>query len=171
MKPQHNNLYGITFMIVNIISVAILYAVFKTVSKTMPSTQAVFLYKLLLLICITPWALSNGLKGLKTPQLKLHMIRGFFSTGGGLCFMYGLKHVDLANASALQYLQHVIVISIGFIYFKEKITKTKIAGIIMSFSAAILIVFPNLITDLRNFFNSDLAKNNDFNYYYLFIRI
>ena len=117
-------------MLINALSIALLYTLMKLVTKTLNSNMTVFLYKFTVFIFIIPWVFRKGFDVLKTPNFKLHMLRGMLSIGGSLLFMYGLKHVELANATAISYLEQIIWVLIGTLYFKEKIIKIKIFAII-----------------------------------------
>ncbi len=159
-------------MIVNSFAIATLYAIQKQLIMTLPSNQAVLFYKLTLFLVIAPWVLRNGIQAIKTPQLKLHIIRSFLSISGSLCFSYGLKHTTLVNATALNYMEQVLWTIIGIWYFKEKLTKTKLAAIIMSFAAVMLIIFPTLLHNIWMIVvnsGEGSAEAIAFNYYYIFV--
>ncbi len=78
-------------MVLNSFALSLVYIFMKKLSVNLNSNQVVFLYKFCCLIIITPWVFSEGLQILKTPQLKLHILRGFFSAAGSLFFMYSLQ--------------------------------------------------------------------------------
>ncbi len=170
MKTQ-NNLYGIFFMIVNSFALASLYTINKQLLKGMSSSQATFLYKVVVFFCLAIWVFRGGLKGLYTPVLKLHIIRGFFSISGSLCFAYGLKHTDLSNATALGYTEQLLWAILGVFLFKEKMTHIKLGAIITSFTAMLLIVFPTLPSVVIDIIQGKQIEFNsgDFDYHYLFI--
>ncbi len=170
MKPA-NSLYGMLYMILNGLSLSTLYALMKVLTKNMHSNQAVFLYKATIFILMLPWIFRKGLIVLKTPNLVLHIWRGLFSIAGSLLFMYGLKHVNVANATALHFLEQILWVVVGILYFKEGLTKIKISAILASFIGAILIVYPSLFGVLWELLISGKSdfSNDEFNYYYLFI--
>ena len=112
-KYKVNNAYGIFFMLLNTFSLALLYAVSKQVTQTMPSTQVVFFYKIIVFIMAMPWMFRIGISVFQTPQLKLHIIRGFLSICGSMFFVYGLKHAGLTSSTALGYLEQVLWVIIG----------------------------------------------------------
>lgn len=167
---KNNNLYGIFFMIVNSFALASLYAINKQLLREMSSSQATFLYKFTVFVCLAAWVLRKGLKGIKTPVLRLHIVRGFFSISGSLCFAYGLKHTNLANATALGYTEQLLWAIIGVMFFKEKMSGLKLCAIVASFSAMLLIIFPHLPRTTYDFVVGNYSSSTDhFNYYYLFV--
>ncbi len=170
-KYKVNNAYGIFFMLLNTFSLALLYAVSKQVTQTMPSTQVVFFYKIIVFIMAMPWMFRIGISVFQTPQLKLHIIRGFLSICGSMFFVYGLKHAGLTSSTALGYLEQVLWVIIGVTYFKEKMTGTKIIAIMISIVGAVLIVSPKLFKGIYNWVETGTWSNeaSSFNYYYIYI--
>lgn len=145
---KHNNLYGIFFMLVNTLSLAALHLINKKLLSGLPSSQTTLFYKVIVFVFLAPWVLRNGLKGIKTPALPLHILRAFLSITAGLCFAYGLKNSGLVNSVALSYIEQVLWAIIGVMYFKEKMTTIKFFAICMSFIAMVLITAPGLILSI-----------------------
>ena len=143
-KKEEDNLYGVFYMLLHAASISTLYATVKFLAQDLSSNLIVFFYKFSILVCIIPWVFKDGLEGIKTPNIKLHIIRGFFSVCGSLCFMYGLKHVDIADATAVAYLEQILWALIGVMYFKEKNTKTKKCVAFGSFLGALIVIYPNI---------------------------
>lgn len=140
-KKYHNNLYGIIFMILNGLSLAILYAVVKVLRSDLDSSLIVFLYKTTILVLILPWVFSDGLASIKTPNMKLHIIRGFLSTMGALCWAYGIKYTYVATATAILQMEQILWVVIGMLFFHERLTRTKFAVIGMAVLGGIIIIF------------------------------
>lgn len=161
--PHQSNLMGIGFMLLHAISLSVLYAVVKSLTHELDSNMVVFLYKFTILILALPWCLSSGLNGLKTEKMNLHVFRAFFSTMGSLCMFYSLKYIALGDVTAVTKLEQIVLLIIGILYFKEKITKTKIGVIITSFLGAVMIIRPDLFQP-----NVEI-QSTGFNKYYVFV--
>ena len=84
---KNNKLRGIGYMILNSFALSLIYILMKKLSVDLNSSQVVFFYKFCCLIIISPWVFNEGVQILKTPQLKLHILRGFFSASGSLFFL------------------------------------------------------------------------------------
>jgi S-adenosylmethionine uptake transporter len=135
------------------------------------SHQVVFLYKFLVLIAIVPWILYDGIGCVKTRKLKVHLLRGFVSTAGALCFMYGMSKVDIASATALNKMEPILLMIIGALYFKEKLSRAKISAVILSCLGMLFVVYP-IITITDNSLSFPILENGEapkFNYNYLII--
>lgn len=167
MSTTRNNLLGILYMIANAVVVAILYACNKILTKTMNPNQVVFLYKTTVFVLMCPWLFRKGFGILKTPNISLHILRGLLSISGALFFMYGMKYVELVNATAIGYMENILVASIGVFYFKEKLTRMKFLCICLSLLGMFVIVNPTIFKHLTIFL--DHSEEVKFNYYYLFI--
>ena len=147
-------------MILNSFSLSLVYILMKKLSVDLNSSQVVFFYKLCCLIVIIPWVFSDGWQILKTPQLKLHIIRGFFSAAGSLFFMYSLQFVKVVNATALSYLEQILWVAIAIIFFNEKFSYSKLLAIFASFLGALAVIYPGLINFSFPFINLGKISNN-----------
>jgi drug/metabolite transporter (DMT)-like permease len=169
-----DNIKGMIFMVINALSLAALYATMKFVTSGMSSNQAVFFYKIIILVCIIPWVFyKDGLSAIKTPNFKIHLCRSFFSVSGTLSFMYAIKSIKLVDITAMTHLEQVIWLAVGVIFFNESFTKAKLICIIIGFIGGFIIVKPELF---QNLFSSDVQSevlefNTAFNTAYIFVAI
>lgn len=143
-----NALLGIIFMLTNTLSLSFLDMTSKYLKITMNSAHIVFLYKSILFLMILPWVLKDGVNNIKSEKLHIHLIRSFFSVAGALAFIKGLQYVSLADASALENVQYMILVMVGMFFFKESITKTKIFALIIGIIGAIIVVKPFLFSGI-----------------------
>jgi drug/metabolite transporter (DMT)-like permease len=153
------NTAGILLMLLHAFSMAALYITAKDLTYFLHPNQVAFLYKFSILVAILPWCMIGGFrKNLKTTKIGLHVTRGTFSVMANLCFFYALRSINVTDAAAITYLEHIIVISIGILYFKEQLTKTKIFLLITGFTGAIFITKPGF-------------NNFSFNYFFIFLAL
>ncbi len=165
-----NNLFGIAMMLLHAVALSVLYAVIKELTKEVNSNVVVFLYKFTLFISVIPWCLWGGFKDLKTDRIWLHVFRGFLSVFGSLSMFYAIKHIGLSDVTAVAYLEQIILLIIGILYFKEAATKTKFFVIVASFIGAILIIKPDYILWLISFMSGKHYElNTNVNAYYAFV--
>jgi drug/metabolite transporter (DMT)-like permease len=165
-----NNLFGIAMMLMHAVALSILYAVVKELTKELNSNMVVFLYKFSLFVSVIPWCIWRGLKDLKTNRIWLHVFRGFLSVCGSLSMFYAIKHIGLSDVTAVAYLEQIILLIIGILYFKESATKTKFFVIIASFIGAILIIKPDYVLWLSNtIMGKHYELNTNINSHYIFV--
>ena len=141
-RTQYQNIYGIGFMLANSVALSMLYGMMKYLTEFVSSNQAVFLYKLIVLIGIIPWVLKDGINCVKTEKLKLHLLRGVVSVLGALLFFHGLSKVDIASAVALNKMEPVLLMIIGALYFKEKLTSAKVYSVLISCVGMLFVMYP-----------------------------
>lgn len=162
-RSEKNVLLGILFMLINATALSVIYGVSKILTQEISSNLVVFLYKFSILIIITPWCFKNGLAPMKTKRPLLHLSRGFLSVSGALSLYYAIKHIELADITAIGYLEQVVLVVVGIWYFKEEATLAKIIGIIMSFLGALIVVNPKLIE------SGHVSLLQNVNPYYVFV--
>lgn len=169
---HHNSLYGIFFMLLNAVVLSILYTTVKEMTKYMDSSKVVFFYKFSLLLIVLPWVFKDGVKSIYTTKLHLHVLRGLLSISGSLSLMYALQHVDMVDATALGYLEQVLLVLLGIVFFNEHFTMLKLTAIISSFLGAVLIFYPDIIHFEEGQMFPSLFKYQSsisFNFYHLFV--
>ncbi len=150
-----DSIHGILMMLIQAFAMAIVYNVSKILTHSMHPHQVTFLYKATVLILILPWCILQGIKKtISTKKLGTHVARGTFSIMGSLCFMHAIHHLNVIDAVAITYLEHIIIVLIGVLYFGEKAYYQKFIFVIMSFIGALLITAPGF---------------HKFNTYYIFL--
>ena len=155
-------------MVLNSFALSLIYVLMKKLTVGLDSSQVVFFYKFLCLIIILPWVLSDGLSVFKTKQLKLHILRGFFSAAGSLSFMHSLQYVKVINATALSYLEQVLWSVIAVLFFNERFSVSKSIAIFISFLGAMAVIYPGLIHISFPFIDFNKILSLNYNKYYSF---
>lgn len=146
--PKNNsykNTNGIFLMLMHAFATSMLYVIIKYLTEFISSNQVVFLYKFFVLAVIVPWVLYDGVDCIKTKRLKLHVFRGCISTVAALLFFYGLSKVEVASATALNKMEPVLLMIIGAVYFKEKLSSVRVSTVILSCIGMLFVVYPMVI--------------------------
>jgi drug/metabolite transporter (DMT)-like permease len=165
-EKERRTIAGISFMLLNALAISVIYAASKELTREISSNLVVFLYKFSILICILPWCFKDGISSMKTNRILLHASRGFLSVCGSLSLYYAIKHIELVDITAIGYIEQVVLVIIGVLYFKEQATLAKILGILLSFAGAILVVNPSII-DFSSTAPTKMFAN--INPYYMFV--
>jgi drug/metabolite transporter (DMT)-like permease len=169
-KAHNNNLYGIFFMLLNSMAMALLYAIMKYMTKTLSSSQVVFFYKFGLFLCILPWVFKDGFKSIITTKFKLHILRGALSITAALFMMAAIANCNLVDATAIGYMEQVLLVIVGILYLKELATSSKIIGVIASFFGVLIVIYPEIIQFDGNIVPVLFQKKDfdSFNHYYIY---
>ncbi len=151
-KPISNGLLGIILIILHAAAMSVVYIVGKKLGKVISSDQIAFLYKFGVLVCTIPFVLKDGIrKVLQTTKIKLHIIRAIFSLLATLCFYRGLLRVPALDATAITFIEPIIALLVGIIYFKESISTIKIFLVSICFCGVLLVFKPGFDFN-RNYF-------------------
>lgn len=164
-------LIGIIFMMCNTAALAVSDIASKILRTDLSSGLIVFLYKFGLLIITLPWILYGGTQHIKTKRLHFHILRAFFGTFGAISFTQGLKFISMADAAAFENLQYIIVVLLSVVFFDDRLTRTKIAALIMGFIGAYVIVNPSILKGYLESSRSSSQVDGVFKYGYTALAI
>jgi S-adenosylmethionine uptake transporter len=142
-----NTALGISLMLLNVLALAGLYVTVKKmeVDFGLSSNIIVFIYKFTILVMILPWCLRGGFKDLKTEKIWLHISRGCLSIAGSLSIFYAMKYIKVADVTAVGFLEQILLVIIGIMFFGEKLTKTKVCVVLASFIGVMIVAYPSLL--------------------------
>lgn len=85
---------------------------------------------------------AMGMRLVRTPQLRLQLVRGTVLLVSSLCFFTALKFLPLAEATALNYTTPTLVILLSVAVLKERMTRPRWAFVVAGFVGMLLIVRP-----------------------------
>ena len=97
---------------------------------------------------------SQANRGVLRPQRHLvQMTRGLTLVLGNMAFMYGVRHVDYANAIAIVYVYPFIMISLSTWVLSETVTQKAWMGVVGGFCGVVLVMRPDIAeVDLNGLF-------------------
>lgn len=114
----------------------------KSISTQLPIDTIVFYRSLFGLLLLLPWVLRHGPRGLATPVVHLHLLRGLF----GVCAMYGyfftLARIPLAQAVLLTFSAPLFIPFVARLWVGELLTPRIIAATGAGFAGIALILRP-----------------------------
>lgn len=133
---------GMALMVCAMLLLPCLDAVAKVLSATVPSGQiawARFLFQVLFLAPFVLW------RGLYKPNAHLwaHAARGFLLALATLLFFSAIKHMPLANAISIFFLQPFIVTILAAVFLGEAFGWRRMMAIAVGFGGAMLIIKPS----------------------------
>lgn len=138
-----NSLLGIVLMLTHAFCLASVHICGAALTKFINPEQVAFFYRASVMLAVLPWCSRGGLvNNLRTKRIKLHLTRGIISCVASICFYHCVSKVDAADASAVSYLEQVVVLCVGLFYFKEKFTIGKLVMIVFGVAGAIMIIKP-----------------------------
>jgi drug/metabolite transporter (DMT)-like permease len=85
---------------------------------------------------------SMGARLLRTPQPRLQIARGAILVVSSVCFVNALRHLPLAEATAINYTSPTLVILLAVAVLNERMTRPRWAFVVAGMAGVLLIVRP-----------------------------
>ena len=169
---QNHAIRGILFMILHAVSVAGLFTTMKYLTRSFQAVELVFFYKIMLLGVTTVWVLAKGIKHLVIKEMKWVIWRGIISSVASISFMSAIQYVDLVNATALGYLEQIIWVILGVLYFQEKLSFIRLILITMSICGALILIFPKIFNNIYDIIGFQYGISyGDVDWHYLLVML
>lgn len=127
----------------------------SVLTRYVPSSNPfliIFFRDIFCLIMASVWILNTDVKLFNTSQLSIQALRSVVAFFGILCWIYAVKNIPLADATALNLTVPIFSSIIAIIFLKEKIKLNRILGIICGMFGAYVVTNPDF---------------SNFDYYYL----
>ena len=96
----------------------------------------------LLLVPLALWRVGPACFRPARPLVQI--TRGLMLAAGNTAFMYGVRHVDYANAISILYIYPFIMVALSAWVLGERVTKSAWLGVAGGFSGVLLVVRPDL---------------------------
>lgn len=124
---------------------AILGALVKVVSSSLPNEMVVFFRNVCALIFTLPWFwYSRPSGGIRTGCFRLHLLRGITGLGAMYCFFYAIAHMQLSEAYLLIATAPLFIPVIAYVWMREPVTRNVRRAIIIGFFGIVLILRPGV---------------------------
>jgi drug/metabolite transporter (DMT)-like permease len=122
---------------------AILGALVKVVSSSLPNEMVVFFRNICALIFILPWYwYSRPFGGIRTNCFQLHLLRSITGLGAMYCFFYAIAHLQLSEAYLLITTAPLFIPVIAYGWMREPVASNVRRAIIIGFIGILLILKP-----------------------------
>jgi drug/metabolite transporter (DMT)-like permease len=143
MLYRQNLLLGALFILVAEFFFASMGAAVKTVTADLPSEMAVFMRNLFGLALMIPLAWRNGLAGLKTQIMPIHLLRSLAGVSAMYCFFYVLANLKLADGMLLKMTAPLFMPLIALVWLSERLRRQTLLALGIGFMGVILVLNPH----------------------------
>lgn len=131
----------------NIIAASIMFAfmgaLIKEASVSLSSGMVVFFRNIVALFFMLPAVYrGNGIGGLRTGEIGLHLVRSLTGLAAMYFYFYTLTKLPLAEAVLLSYTSPLFIPFVAYIWLNEKVSKRLVAAMLIGFGGVILIMKP-----------------------------
>lgn len=120
---------------------AVMAAMIKHLSQTLPVGEIVFARNLLGLAVLIPILIANGtIHDLRTQRLGLHFVRGSSGVAAMFCFFYTIAHIHLAEAVLVKMTVPFFLPLVAWIWLGDNISLNTLLAIVIGFVGVGVIV-------------------------------
>ena len=102
-----------------------------------------FLFGFLLIL---PFIFYNQFQNYKTPNLKIHLTRGFLNIPMMLLGFSALQYIPLEQIKAISFITPIIVVVLSVIFLKEKIYLIRIGALVIGLVGVFVILRPGIVS-------------------------
>jgi len=145
MKRFNNNLLGIIFMTLGMLSLSFNDVIYKHLTINFPVWEAVFFRALSGSIISLIMVFYSGLNSIKSKKPIRQFVRAFSAVGCVVFYIYGIKYLLLTENIAIAHSAPIIAAFLAVPILKEKINFNRIFAIIIGFIGVLIIVKPGTI--------------------------
>jgi S-adenosylmethionine uptake transporter len=137
-----NNPRGILLMALGFALFAVADTIAKVLLEYYPPLQVVFIRMLGLFFGVNLVMLYNLKWFGKTQNFSKQLLRGLAQAGSAVAFLFGLRSIPIADATAIAFVAPLFVIIFSYFILKEPIGIRRWLAVIIGFSGTLIIIRP-----------------------------
>lgn len=142
-KPGEQALTGILLMSTGVACLCINDAFAKTLTESYSPVQIFFLRNLIAMpfavLCVL---LTGGRGALRSRRPAPHFLRGALWLFATVLFFSGLKHLELAEATALVFVAPIFITALSAIILREQVGWRRWSAVLVGFVGAMIVIRP-----------------------------
>lgn len=137
------NLRAVLFVSVGAILLTIMAVFVKILGERLHTAQLMFSRALIGFLIFAPLLIAkDGIDVIRTKRPGMHFQRGFWGACGNYCFFFGITHLVLADAMALQFSRPLFMILLAFLFLGEVAGRQRIAVTFAGFCGILIMLQP-----------------------------
>ena len=141
-----NNVKAILLALVASVSGVTMNVLLKISLADINVFTAGFLRFLFGFLLILPFIFYNQFQNYKTPNLKIHLTRGFLNIPMMLLGFSALQYIPLEQIKAISFISPIIVVVLSVIFLKEKIYLIRIGALVIGLVGVFVILRPGIVS-------------------------
>jgi drug/metabolite transporter (DMT)-like permease len=114
----------------------------KLLVEDLPPLQVAWMRWITGIFWIAPFALAQGLKGLRTQELHLHGLRSLFHAGGYGLWYSAVGAITLATTAALSFTGPLFVTMGAALFLGERVGRARWMAVLAGFAGVLVILRP-----------------------------
>ncbi|MGE3244878.1 MAG: DMT family transporter [Beijerinckiaceae bacterium] len=144
-QPQNMALLGIWLKLIAVLLFTVMLALAKGYSQY-PLAVIIFFRSFFALVVLVVWLAWRGAfpRALHTRRLPAHLVRSIAGIGSMFFIFAAYGMIPLAEATAIGYVQPLMVALLAALILRERITRLRIASIAAGFAGVILMLWESI---------------------------
>ena len=139
----HENLKGVSVMMVGVAAFALMDACLKLLSPHYPPLEIASLRGISTLPIIVIWiASTSGFGTLRHVRMPLHVVRGVLGIGTLTFFTFGVRHLPLADAYSIFFVAPLLITILASLLLGERVGRTRWTAIAVGFCGVLIVLRP-----------------------------
>lgn len=137
-------LQGVLWMLASGLSFVGVNGIVRYLGPDLPAAQSAFLRFAFGVVLLLPVVPSLIRAGFSAPTLRLFGWRGLAHTAAVLFWFYAMARIPVAHATAIGYLNPVILLIAGALLLGEAMTRRKVAAVAVAALGALIVLRPGI---------------------------
>lgn len=148
-QPVPSSLHGILWMLASGLSFVGVTGIVRYLGTDIPAAQSAFIRFAWGALFLLPSLVGLARVGVRWPVMRLHLGRGVLHVLAVLCWFYALARLPVAEATAIGYLNPVLLTLGTVLFLGERLTLRRVLAIGVAIMGALIVLRPGLreITD------------------------
>lgn len=142
----HRNavLAGVWWMTGAALFFAMIYVAGRELSGRFSIYEIVFYQTLIAALCMTPWAVRAGKLKLGVGRPGIYLFRAVWAVIAYVTMFYGVKHLSLANATALLFTTPLWTVLFASLFLRERAGARRWGAVAVGFIGALIVIRPDV---------------------------
>ncbi|CUH78660.1 DMT family transporter [Tropicibacter naphthalenivorans] len=141
---QPDNMRGIVLMALGFFAFAACDVQAKVLTETLHPVQIVWLRLLGLFLGVVVMIAMRGTHLLRTKNPVLQISRGLAAVASAVCFLFAVRDVPLADATAVSFIAPFVVTVVGALVLKETVGIRRWIAVAIGFAGMLVVIRPGL---------------------------
>ncbi len=133
---------GALLMAFAVSCVAVDTMIIRVVSTEIHPFEIAFFRNLFSVVAVLPFLVRNGLGGLKTPRLPLHIGRAALKLLALVCFFFAISQSPMAMVTAIAFSSPLFIALGSMALLGEPWRKVRLAGLAIGFAGVLIVIRP-----------------------------
>lgn len=143
LSENARTLQGIALISLTVFLFAVLDTTSKYLTRFYPVNYVLWVRYLFHMVAVVSILTPRyGIRFMRTSRPLVQILRGLLLAGTSVSFVFAIKHMPIAEATAIQFLSPLIVTLLAIVFLKEKVGPSHWVAIAAGFTGVLIVIRP-----------------------------